>query len=473
MLSAPAQTMSTFRALGVRMVRIIVVWAQIAPGRRLEGAHRVQRLEPVLVPPGQLGALRRDDRARPRGRTRSRPDAERRRAAVGRGPRDPGVGTRQPVLGLAPVRERVRPVRARRRPAVQRDVRAARADRPAAARELLGGLERAQLRRGPRAAGHRRLDRVGGAGDVPIARRPDVERPSGDRARPRHVPDRRVRADGPERCRGTRPSPGPPRRLQPDQAAPVRAHPVLPGLELPGVARARGPVRRVPDHGRRVAELPPAEPGAVQRHRRRRPPVLVYRLAPECRDLDRPRHRHVPADPQPRARARPGPARLRLGQALPDLQHRVRLHHPSPEPLLVPLAGDRRVLHQLGRVPELEAAAGRHDDAIPPVRPETDRRDVPWRRRLRERPGDRQRQGQARVRGIPPAAAPTGDLDPAWPLARGVGVRTAGAVRDPRWRPAADGSDPVRASRFIGHVFCDAPHGDDLRTRTTATSTCG
>ena len=31
MLTAPAQTMSTFRVLGVRMVRIIVVWAQIAP----------------------------------------------------------------------------------------------------------------------------------------------------------------------------------------------------------------------------------------------------------------------------------------------------------------------------------------------------------------------------------------------------------------------------------------------------------
>ena len=31
MLSDPAGTVSTFRALGVRMVRIIVVWAQIAP----------------------------------------------------------------------------------------------------------------------------------------------------------------------------------------------------------------------------------------------------------------------------------------------------------------------------------------------------------------------------------------------------------------------------------------------------------
>ena len=38
MLSAPAQTMSTFRALGVRMVRIIVVWAQIAPGATARNA---------------------------------------------------------------------------------------------------------------------------------------------------------------------------------------------------------------------------------------------------------------------------------------------------------------------------------------------------------------------------------------------------------------------------------------------------
>jgi hypothetical protein len=31
MLQDPADTLSTFRALGVRMVRVIVVWAQIAP----------------------------------------------------------------------------------------------------------------------------------------------------------------------------------------------------------------------------------------------------------------------------------------------------------------------------------------------------------------------------------------------------------------------------------------------------------
>jgi len=38
MLSNPAGTMSTFRALGVQMVRIIVVWAQIAPQARARTA---------------------------------------------------------------------------------------------------------------------------------------------------------------------------------------------------------------------------------------------------------------------------------------------------------------------------------------------------------------------------------------------------------------------------------------------------
>ena len=40
MLDAPAQTISTFRALGVRMVRIIVVWAQVAPSAQSRQAPR-------------------------------------------------------------------------------------------------------------------------------------------------------------------------------------------------------------------------------------------------------------------------------------------------------------------------------------------------------------------------------------------------------------------------------------------------
>jgi hypothetical protein len=40
MLTAPAQTTSTFRALGVRMVRVIVVWAQIAPRAQAPRAPR-------------------------------------------------------------------------------------------------------------------------------------------------------------------------------------------------------------------------------------------------------------------------------------------------------------------------------------------------------------------------------------------------------------------------------------------------
>ena len=37
--------------------------------------------------------------------------------------------------------------------------------------------------------------------------------------------------------------------------------------------------------------------------------------------------------------------------------------------MTIRLAGDRRVLHQLGRVPELEAAPGREHDAVPALRP--------------------------------------------------------------------------------------------------------
>jgi len=40
MLSDPAGTMSTFRALGVRMLRVIVVWAQIAPQAQARAAPR-------------------------------------------------------------------------------------------------------------------------------------------------------------------------------------------------------------------------------------------------------------------------------------------------------------------------------------------------------------------------------------------------------------------------------------------------
>ncbi len=53
MLDAPAQTMSTFRALGVRMVRVIVVWAQVAPSAQARKAPRgFNASDPSAYPPG-------------------------------------------------------------------------------------------------------------------------------------------------------------------------------------------------------------------------------------------------------------------------------------------------------------------------------------------------------------------------------------------------------------------------------------
>ena len=295
---------------------------------------------------------------------------------MGRGPGDPARGARQPVLGVAPVRAGVRPVRARRRRALQRHVRAPRRDCPAAARELLGGLERAQLRRGPRPAGDRRLDGVGGAGDVPSARRPDVERAAGDRPRARHGPDRRVRAAGAERPRATRPSPGPSGQLRPDQAAAVPAHAVLRRLHLSRATRTGGGSRRLSVDGRRLAPL---------RGRIRRCSTPPGSPITRIRDGEAPTTESS-TDPD----IAPFPRLPDLERALDRLQRMYGsnkrfpiynteygyITHP-PNRYDYRLAGDRRVLHQLGRVPELEAAAGRDHDAVPALRPDADRRHVP------------------------------------------------------------------------------------------------
>ena len=65
-------------------------------------------------------------------------------------------------------------------------------------------------------------------------------------------------------------------------------------------------------------------------------------------------------------RARRGPARVRLAQALPDLHHRVRLHHEPAEPQQpLPEPCDGGVLDQLVGVPDVAQPTGRHVDAVP------------------------------------------------------------------------------------------------------------
>ena len=73
--------------------------------------------------------------------------------------------------------------------------------------------------------------------------------------------------------------------------------------------------------------------------------------------------------------ARPDPAGVRVGQAVPDLQQRVRLHHQPAESRTdgaepdqqIRLANDRGLLHQLGRIHLLAQPAHRLDDAVPAV----------------------------------------------------------------------------------------------------------
>ena len=138
----------------------------------------------------------------------------------------------------------------------------------------------------------------------------------------------------------------------------VRAHAVLPERRVQAVARRRRQGPGLPgQRRRRRAPSAPSIPGlfsasgvADHPYSGNRSPVNASGLANDVRD--------VPAAGQPRVRAGPGPARLRLGQALLDLQRRVRLHHQSAARRRLRLAGDRGRLPELERVPELEEPAG-------------------------------------------------------------------------------------------------------------------
>ena len=396
MLSDPVGTMSTFRALGVRMVRIVVIWAQIAPQAQSRTAPRgFNAADPASYPAANWAPY--DEMVELAHADGLAVDLTLSGGAPrwAEGPGIPARGARQPVLGVAPVGEAfgqfARAVGERysgtyippgqtsplprvsfwaiwNEPNFGEDLgpQAIDGSTVSVAPGMYRGLA-SQMWNSLQATGH-------GHDTILIGETAPL---------------------GLNGARATRPPPGPARELRTDQAAAVPADAVLRRLELPGAAGTRRPGGRLPGDGRGLTELPQAEPGAVQGERIRRPPVSGQ-LSPDDRALEGSRHRVVPADPEPRARAGPAAADLRLGQALPDLQHRVRLHHPPPEPRQVRLAGDRRVLHQLGRVPQLEAAADRQHHAVPAVRPDLPLHRRHRRRRLRERPGVLQRQAQAR-----------------------------------------------------------------------------
>ncbi len=252
-----------------------------------------------------------------------------------------------------------------------RQVDARRSERPAPGR-LLVDLERARLRPEPGPAGR--------------------ARPSHDREQPAAVPQpagRRLELA----CRRPATTPPPTRSLF-GELAPARrellgrvlghdparlpAQPVLRGLELPPAARVRCP--------RSEAARPPRPARGASGPRTRR----CSRPA----GLRPPVHALVRAQPRAESRIRsttlstrdytslgvignlsradrPPPRRVRVEDALPDLRHRVRLHHraaqaqPRPERqehegVSTSSPGNAARVHELGRIPELAQPAASH-----------------------------------------------------------------------------------------------------------------
>ena len=221
--------------------------------------------------------------------------------------------------------------------------------------------------------------------------------------------------------------------------------------------------RRLPAAQTRRCSPPAAWPTIPTRTTRR----------PRSRPHARSRHRAVSAGcREPGARDRPRPAGVRLAPAAADLQHRVRLHHPPAEPRAPFVSpGDRGVLPQLGGVPELEAAAHRVDDAVP--RSTT-------RRAARPTPAT----------AASPAAccSPTGLQKPSYaayrlPLLpaghptrrgrapRGVGLRPPGRVTRCS-TPASPQSGRRSSSRPLGRRLRARSRPVMIGAATTATSTC-
>ena len=191
LLADPSGTLATVRALGANMVRVVVVWAQIAPDFEAAKPPRgFDAADPADYPESNWAPY----------------DAIVKQASAdgiavdftlsGGAPRwaeGPGI----PLAALdnlywawKPSAQGLRAVRPGGRRALQRHLRAAGEDRSAAAGELLGDLERAELRRGPGAPGDQRLDGVGGTGHVPQPGRTGLERPAGHRAQRGHDPVR-------------------------------------------------------------------------------------------------------------------------------------------------------------------------------------------------------------------------------------------------------------------------------------------
>ena len=174
--NAPA-AMAQFRALGATTVRVFLPWSTIAPNakktRRPSTSTRPTR--PPTAPRNGRRLTRSTARAKQYGLTvelvvtGGAPGGPRARAS--RSATTPTTA----FFAWKPNADRLRPVLARGRQALRRPLHAQGSAVGAAADPLLVDLERAELRRGSRAAGDRRLERLLRADDVPQPRERGLE----------------------------------------------------------------------------------------------------------------------------------------------------------------------------------------------------------------------------------------------------------------------------------------------------------
>ena len=358
LVNAPA-AMAQFRALGATTVRVFLPWATIAPNATADvGAQELQRHRPGRLQRRQVGAVRRDrprrGAVRPDGRLRRRPAARR------AGPRAPGSrqGERhQPVLRLEAERRRLRPVLPGGRQALRRAPTRPRASRRRCRGSTSGrsGTSRTSARTSARRRSTARAS--------PTRRRCiATSSRSGWSALQQTGHGKDTILIGGFAAIGS--DPHPPTSYWP-QGLPGNAgqtHPIQfvrslyclnanTGAKLSGSRRRAGrlPGQRVgprPGSARttRACSTPPGSPTTRTRATATRPRAAV-RTTPTFPDLD-----HLASTADAGARAWGGGRRYQIYND----EFGWITNPPNSNPKhAVRVAGDRRVLHQLGRVPEL------------------------------------------------------------------------------------------------------------------------
>ena len=343
-LNSPVTALPQARALGARTIRAFVSWYLIAPHPASIHRPRFNASDPNGYPAANWAPY--DQMVRLAASERVRLDLE----LTGGAPRwaegrnAPRQYRANRSFGWWPAAEDLRPVRARGDRALRRPLHPARQlDQPLPGRPLLVVLERTELRAGSRPAVARRIDQADRAAALPRA--------AGRRlARRCAAPSRSVRNTvliGETRRHRVRAAHArPPGQAAGRQRADPRALVFLRALycvdahykALRGATAIRFGCPPTPAGSRRFRARNPAlfEATGFADH-----PYASKRPPDANPATDQPRLRDVPRAHRVATALDRRHRRLRLSQAVPDLQRRVRLHHQparSPSGSALPVA---------------------------------------------------------------------------------------------------------------------------------------